>query len=264
MNRFWLSDETYNSTEVFTTGATLFIEGQGLHPSTLYDFYLSSGSGSARRILLARYRTDSYGYLAVTPLIPAVGLSHLGAIPSESSFVVRAEVSGRPGLEFEDLDFTVSSRHKARRVYACDQNARIHIGIEKGSEPVAAALHEFQEGPIRVFLVRRKLGWRIGDPIEPVVTRKGAVCSRLIYHDGAPERMVTLAESVDVPAGRYQLIARSVSPGTDAAESPFLVRNDVVSDRYAASLVILLPFNSRHAVGNWARAADNVSKLAEA
>ncbi len=263
MNRFWLSDETYNSTEVFAIGATLFIEGQRLHPSTLYDFRLSD-VGSAKRILLARYRTDSYGCLAAMPLIPAVGLSHLGAIQSESAFVIRAEVSGKTGLEYEDLDFTVSAGHKAPRVYACDRNARIHTGIDKGSDPVAAALHNFQEGPIRVYLVRQRQGWRTGDLIEPVVTRKGAVCSRLIHHDGSPARMVKLTESIDVPAGRYQFIARPVSPGSDAIERPFLLRSDVVSDRHAASLVIRLSFDSGYAAGSRGRADDHVSRLAEA
>lgn len=263
MNRFWLSDESHNSTAVFTTGATLFIEGQGLHPSTLYDFHLSD-AGSARRVLLARYGTDNYGCLAAMPLIPAVGLSRLGVIPSQSSFVIRAEVSGGTGLEFEDLNFAVSSRHAGRRVYACDRNAKVHTGMEKGSQPVATVLHNFPEGPTWVYLVRRKPGWRTGDPIEPVVTRKGAVCSRLIYHDGAPERMVKLADSRDIPAGGYQFVVRSISPGSDAAGSRFLLRDDVVSDRHAASLVILLPFSSGYAVSSRRRAADSVSKVAEA
>lgn len=263
MNRFWLSDETYNLTEAFTAGATLFIEGQGLHPSTLYDFHLSSEPGSTRRILLARYRADNYGCLAATPLIPAVGLSHLSATRSEGSFVIRVEVSGRAGLDFEELDFTVSPRYEGRRIFACDRNAKIHTGMEKGSEPVAAALHNFPEGPIRVYLVRRKQGWRTGYPIEPVVTRKGTVCSRLINHDGASERMVTLADSRDIPAGGYQFVVRAISPGSSAAESRFLLRDDVVSDRHAASLVILLPFSSGLAMASRRRVANEVSRVAE-
>jgi hypothetical protein len=34
MTRFWLSDESNGSTEIFTVVSTFFIEGRGLHPST--------------------------------------------------------------------------------------------------------------------------------------------------------------------------------------------------------------------------------------
>ena len=253
MSRFWLSDETNNLTDVFTVGATLSIEGRGLHPSTLYDFHFLSQSPNEPDTLLARYSTDRDGALAATPLIPYVGLSHQGATYSQpcahgtvsgQSFVIRAAISGVTDPECDKLTFTVTPQNRTRRIFACDGKGRLQTRILKGSGPVVASLHNFPAGCVRVYLVHRQSGWRVGDRIEPVSTRKGALCSRTMYHDGAAERMVTLVESNDLPAGSYQLIARVFPAGWHQAEST-LLRDDVVSDRQNASLVILLPFPER-------------------
>ena len=261
MNRFWLSDETNNSTEVFTVGSTLFIEGRGLHPSTLYDFHLMQETPNEAATLLARFSTDRHGVLAATPLIPYVGLfngsddqprSHADAHKAVGghSFVVRAGENGSRDPEFEDLKFTVTLRNKVRRVFPCDGRGRLQTGIEKGEGRVSAALHHFPAGCVRIYLVPRQFGWRPGDPIAPVITHKGAVCSRLFYHDGSAERIVVLGESEDIPAGSYQLIARAFPPGWHEAEDLVLLRDDIVSDRRFASLVIRLPFNKRFGYDN--------------
>jgi len=260
MNRFWLSDETNNSTEVFTVGSTLFIEGRGLHPSALYDFHLLPQAPNEAVTLLARYSTDRHGALAATPLIPYVGLfneletealSHTEAHKAVAghTFVIRAGSSERRDAESEDLKFTVTLRNKLRRIFPCDARGRLKTGIEKGRRPISVALHHFPAGCVRVYLVPRQFGWRVGDPIAPVAMRKG-VCSRLFYHAGSAERIITLADSHDIPAGSYQFIARAYPPGWHEAEEPILLRDDIVSDRRFASLVVRLPFNKRFGYEN--------------
>ncbi len=261
MNRFRLSDEKNISTEVFPIGSTIFIEGRGLHPSTLYDFHLSSQSADEADTLLARYSTDRHGTLAATALIPYVGVFKQGETHAQSdadahkamagrTFTIRAAVSQEKDRDFEDLKFTVMPRNRERWIFACDANGRLQTGIEQGNGPVSLALRNFPAGCVRVYLVPRQFGWRVGDPIEPVTTHKGAICSRLFHHDGSAEHIVKLAESHEIPAGSYQFIARAFPPGWYEAEETTLLADDVVSDRRFASLVIRLPFNKRFGYDN--------------
>ncbi|KAA6456410.1 hypothetical protein DYQ86_25040 [Acidobacteria bacterium AB60] len=251
MSRFWLSDETNNSTEFFTVGSTLFIEGRGLHPSTLYDFHLLDQAGEEPPTLLARYAADRSGVLAAIPLIPSVGAHVRGGgaklAPSTSRladrnrYLIHARPCGITDERGEDLPFTLTLRHKSRRVFACDAEGHPLTGIEKGEGPLMTALRNFPRGGVRVYLVPHQEGWQLGDPIQPVKMRNGRPCSWFFSHDGAARRVVRLAESREIPAGSYQLIARSLSPGWHDAES-FLLQDDIVSDRHSASLVVRLPF----------------------
>jgi hypothetical protein len=259
MIRFWLSDETNNSTEIFTIGSTLFIEGRGLHPSTLYDFHLSGETAREATTLLARYSTDRHGILAATPLIPCVGLFNQGETHTqadahrafaERTFIIRASAKEKIVRDFEELKYTVTPRERRRRIFACDARGRILTGIEQGRAPVTIALHNVGAGLVRVSAGPRQSGWRTGDPIDPVGTRKGAICSRLFHHDGSRELIVKLAESHDMPSGSYQFIARAFPPGWHEAGESTLLPDDVVSDRGFASLEIKLPFNDCSGYGN--------------
>lgn len=251
MNRFWLSDETYSATEVFTVRSTIFIEGRGLRPLTVYDFRLASRSSNDASTLLARYSTDCYGSLAATPLIPCVGALNEGGkdlrprVFVGNTFTIRAGVSGSRHPEIVDLNFVVALRSKRQRIFHCDADGRLLTGVEKGKGPVSIALHNFPAGSIRVFLVPRQFGWQMGDPIEPVLTRQSTPCEWHFDHDGVAKRIINLTESRDIPAGGYQFVARAIPPGGHDAGEPFLLRNDVISDRQSASLVLRLPFNRR-------------------
>jgi hypothetical protein len=251
MNRFWLSDETYSATEVFTVRSTIFIEGRGLRPLTAYDFRLVSRSSNDAATLLARYSTDCYGSLAATALIPCVGALNQGwrdiqpCVSIGNTFTIRAGISGSRDPEIVDLNFVVALRSKRPRIFHCDADGRLLTGVDKGKAPVSIALHNLPAGFVRVFLVPRQFGWQIGDPIEPVVTRESIPCKWLFHHDGIAKRVIDLTESRDIPAGGYQFVARAIPSGGHDAEEPFLLRNDVISDRQSASLVVRLPFNRR-------------------
>ena len=261
MIRFWLSDERNNSTKVFLIGSTIYIEGRGLHPSTLYDFHLLSESEEEATTLLARYSTDRHGVMAATPLIPYAGVFKQDEIYARSyadahretagrTFIIRAVVSEGSGHDFEDLKFAVMPRSSERWVFSCDATGHLQTGIDQGSGPVSIALRNFPEGSVRVYAVPRQFTWRVGDPIEPVATRKAAICSRTFHHDGAAERIVRLAESDEIPAGTYQFIARWFQHGRYEAGEAALLADDVVSDRRFASIVVRLPFKKRFGYDN--------------
>jgi hypothetical protein len=172
------------------------------------------------------------------------GIDANGAI-AERTFFIRAQVSRKNDCDVEDLKFTVTPRDRNRRIIPCGATGRPKPSIEAGKGPVSIALQNFKAGCVRVYLVPGRCGWRAGDPIDPVLTRKGAICSRLFYHNGSSELIVTLAESQDIPAGSYQFIARAFPPGWHEAEELTLLPDDVVSDRRFASLVVRHPLNQR-------------------
>ncbi len=261
MIRFWLSDENNISTKVFPIGSTLFIEGRGLHPSTLYDFHLSDESRDGAATLLARYSTDRHGVLPATALIPYVGVfkhdqtylqfdTDAHGETAGRTLTIRAKVSGEPRPDSEQLKFTVMPRNNDRWIFSCDANGQMQTGIEQGRGPISIALRNFPAGCVRVYLVPRQFGWRAGDPIDPIATRNGSICRRVFRHDGSAETIVNLADSDEIPAGSYQFIARSFPLGWYEAEEPRLLADDVVSDRRFASLVIRLPFNKRFGYDN--------------
>jgi hypothetical protein len=169
-----------------------------------------------------------------------IPIGKLSGAPSSS----RAEAREKTGSDFESLSFTVMPQNRERWIFSCDANGQPQTGIERGDGPLSLAFRNFPAGCVRVFLVPRRFRRRVGDLIDPVATRKGAIC-RVFHHDGSAERIVKLAESDEIPAGSYQFIARSLPVGWLEAEENMLLADDVISDHQFASLVIRLPFNKR-------------------
>jgi hypothetical protein len=256
MTRFWLSDENNIPTKVFTIGSTIFIQGRGLHPYSLYDFHLCGESKEGTTTLLARYSTDRHGALLPTALIPCAGVfKHDGVYPQSDAdarretagrtFIIRAESRGNTGHDLENLNFAVMPLKHSRWIFSCDASGQLQTSIEQRSGPISIALRNFPAGCVRVSLVPRQSRWRVGDPIVPVSTRGGSICRRVFHHDGSAERIVKFAQSDDIPAGSYQFVARSFQLGWNEAGETAMLADDVVSDRQFASLVIRLPFDKR-------------------
>src|SRR5882672_2865074 len=157
MTRFWLSDENNISTKVFAIGSTIFIQGRGLHPSSLYDFHLSTKSTEGATTLLARYSTDRHGAMSATPLIPYVGVfKHDRADPRSDAdahmktvgctFIIRAEGRVKTGEDFEKLNFAVMPRNSKRWIFSCDVNGHSQTGIDQGNGPISIGLRNFPAG----------------------------------------------------------------------------------------------------------------------
>jgi hypothetical protein len=126
-----------------------------------------------------------------------------------------------------ELRFSVDCADRAPRLFACDRQGRLQLGVEHGTGDIAISLHNFPAGCVRIFVARRQFGWRVGDPIE-------ATTVQTFDHDGA-DRTVALAHARDLPPGSYQFIARAYPPGWHASDEPVLLAGDVISDRTFAS-----------------------------
>jgi hypothetical protein len=259
-SRVWLTDDGGNPRELFPIGQTVFVAGRGLHAATTYEFSLLDETRRGKAGLLARYTTDRHGALTMATLLPYVGLVQQGHTSTRSYEEAHAALNGRALAirvtrrgerepDVEDLKLAIGPLDREPRLFACDPRGRLQTGIEHGVGDIAVALHNFPAGCIRIFLVSRQFGWRIGDPIEPVHTR-GAGAVWTLKHDGSAMRIVTIAHSSELEVGSYQFIARAFPAGWYAANEPTLLAGDIVSDRTFASLVIRLPFRTRFGYDN--------------
>jgi hypothetical protein len=239
--RIWLSDDSGTPREAFSIGQTVFVSGRGLRLAAPYEFKLLPQTGDGKPKLIARYTTDRHGELAMTALLPYVGLlqgegSRTRTYPEAQAslgprmLVIRVMEPPGSEPEFEDMRFAIMLADREPRLFSCDPLGRLQTGIEQGAGQVAVALRNFPAGCIRIFLVRRQFGWRIGDPIEPVGTR-GAAIIRTVDHDGSAMRILMIARSAELEQGSYQFIARAFPPGWYAADEHNLLAGDVVSDR---------------------------------
>jgi len=257
----WLGNELGEATESFQIGSTVFIAGRGLHPATLYDFHLLDPQAEGKKVLLASYTTDRHGVLPSTALIPYVGLAHGGDGNSRTyaeackalhgrTLQIHVESRHKDDRDFKELKCAVSSRNRESWIVSCDGKGRLQTGIEQAREPLFVALHNFPKGCVRVYLVPRQFGWRVGDPIEPAYAPSGEAHSWTFHHDGSEERLVELENTRNLQPGSYQFIARAFLPGWYEADEEHLLATDIVSDRRFASLVVRLPFHKRFGFGN--------------
>ena len=140
------------------------------------------------------------------------------------------------------LTFRILDRDKQSRLFVTDRNGHLVTGLEEGE--VGVTLRNFPVGCVRIFVVRRQFGWRPGDPIDPVRTRRGVPLVSTLRVENA-SRYVRLATADELGPGSYQFIARAFRPGWYEADELSLLRGDVVSDRRFSSLVIRHPFKLR-------------------
>ncbi|PYS88893.1 MAG: hypothetical protein DMF64_19095 [Acidobacteria bacterium] len=252
---FWLHDDGGARREAFSIGETVFVAGRGLRPTTLYEFALAGAGERKDDTLLARYTSDRHGALSAT-LWPYVGLLHHGDnAPTidktcesfrAQTFTLRASATGRGrARDAHSIKFAVTRRDDAPHLFSSDAQGRLQTGVPHGDGAVAVALRNFPAGCVRVLIVRRQFGWRVGDPLEPARMRNGARAVTTIRHDGAASRVVYLARSAELAPGSYQFIARAYRPGWYEADELTLLRDDVISDRRFASLVVRRLFDER-------------------
>jgi len=229
--QLWLSDGAGTRREVFSVGAAVFVSGQGLSECAPVEFGLADGD---RIAILARYLTDRHGRLSRALLIPRLDGSPRGA----RRIRVREGATDR-----EPLRFTLGP-DRAPRLHSSDRRGRLQSGVEDGDTPIGVTLHNFDAGCVRVFVVRRQFGWRVGDLIEPVNRRDGSPAVTTVVSQGE-RTFVPLGRSSDLGQGSYQFVARTFAPGWFEASEPRLLEGDVVSDHAFSSLVIRAPFR-RH------------------
>lgn len=258
--RIWLSDDEGTPRDFFAVGHTVFIAGRGLRPATPYELSILDPTQADTPAFQARYTTDRHGALPPTPLLPYVGLVCHGQSRTRTYEEAHAALAGRAltvkitqygekESEFADLKLAVASADRAPGLFACDPQGRLQAGIDHGAGTVALALRNFPAGCVRIFLVLRQFGWRIGDPIEPASDRSAAAV-RTLKHDGSAMRIVTIAPATQFEPGSYQFIARAYPAGWYAADEPTLLAGDVISDRRFASLVVRPPLGKRSAFSN--------------
>jgi dienelactone hydrolase len=232
-----LVDAADSPREAFLVGASVFATGRGAEPNAAYEFTLKLANSERR--FLARYTTDRHGVLFRSLLIPYCGLLEVG-LELDSPF----EVLVRRSDEEWSLPLLLEDREDAPFLFSSDREGRLQTGVEQDSE-LGVTLRNFPAGCVRLFMVTRQFGWRVGDPIAPARDRRNRALVATTRVSGERGVYLPLAHSSDVVPGSYQFIARPYRPGWFDADEPRLLRTDVISDLSFASLVVRVPFNRK-------------------
>lgn len=262
MSSVWLLDQNGVTREAFAVGEHLFVSARGLAPSTLFTFSLEPGEVSVKPLLLARYLSDRHGSIPMTVILPYIGLLNLiGERGPCTHAEAEKEVAGRKHTvrvasvdakaRFEhSLTFVVRGDDHEPHVFSSNSDGYLVTGLEAGSSEVGVTLRNFHAGCVRVFVVPRQFGWRIGDPIEPVLTKAGTHVVATVRVDGKTPHYLRLAHASELGAGSYQFIARAYQPGWYEADESTLLQGDVLSDVRFASLVVRLGFKQKFGYDN--------------
>jgi hypothetical protein len=222
----------------------VFAVGHGLPPYASCDFSLEDGSVTT---LLARYVADRHGALPASLLVAYIGLDGSSDVTAGRE----AQVSARTKEGHEEvLRLVVEEDRTTPRLFSSDREGRLQTGVEQHKGEIGVTLHHLPAGCVRVCLVRRQFGWRVGDQVEPVRAHDGEPVVATVDVSGEESVYVPLVESSMVQPGSYQFIARPFRPGWFDADEPSLLRGDVVSDRRFASLVVRNSFRERFGYDN--------------
>jgi dienelactone hydrolase len=262
MTRVSLLDQSGGTREAFSVGETVFISAAGLPPSTLFAFAIASAGSSAQPELIAQYTSDRHGSITSTVLLPYVGLitmndEHrpLTHAEAEKKMVGRrytvhvTSLGVKPRFE-HSLPFAIRGDDRRPSLFSSDPEGRLVTGAEVGKRDVGITLRNFPHGCVRVFVVKRQFGWRIGDPIEPVLKRDGTPLTVTTRIHENQANFVHVAHASDLGAGSYQFIARPYQPGWYNADELRLLDTDVLSDLRFASLVVRLGFKDKFGYDN--------------
>jgi hypothetical protein len=256
-----LLDQHGATRETFSVGETVFVSARGLTPNTLFSFSLERDRSKSKAEVLARYLSDRHGSLPMTVLVPYIGLFGFGGEPGASSYTeAERSASGNYTIrvasieakrEFEQtLTLTVRGGDHHPRVFSSDPDGRLVTGLEVGKSEVGVTLLNFPAGCVRVFVVARQFGWRVGDPIEPIRSRDGAPLVATVRIDRGGAQYVRIAEAQELGSGSFQFIARAFPPGWYEGDEQVLLQGDVLSDARFASLVVRLGFRQKFGYDN--------------
>lgn len=240
--QLWLRDGTGFRRESFSIGESIFVAGRGLLPSQIYEFSVRSERDRGPKVQLVRYTMDRHGsdaglllpYAGLSADEKASGVSIEGACKAfrSKSFYLSGRTIGREKHLLDELKFAIAAESSKPRLFSSDQGGRLQTNLEQGRDGIIAVnLRNFPKGCVRVFVVRRQFGWRVGDPIEPVITRKGALAIITITHDGSRHHIVNIVPVEILNAGSYKFIARAYRPGWYNADELTFLQSDIVSDQ---------------------------------
>src|SRR6266700_6413904 len=158
-----LVDDAGSARDAFAPGDSLFATGRGLQPCAAYEFTLESERGGS---LLARYCSDRHGWLPPSLLIAYCGMLDDELEPGRPAHVA---VQG-PGQRWL-LPLLLVDRDEPF-LFSSDREGRLQTGVVEGDE-LGVTLRNFPPGCVRVILVPRQFGWRVGDSVEPARDQRG-------------------------------------------------------------------------------------------
>ena len=202
--KFALVDDAGAPRDVFRVGESVFAVGHGLRPHASCEFSLANGNGET---LLARYVADRHGALAAALLVAYAGVEGTSDVATGREVGVTART--KEGHE-QVLRLVVEQDRATPRLFSSDRAGRLQTGIEQRTGEVGVTLHYFPAGCVRVYLVQRQFGWRVGDQVEPVRAHDGEPVVATVDVSGEESGPCAAGGKPDGSAGQLSVHRASV------------------------------------------------------
>lgn len=244
-----LLDAQGNNRTEFEAGEVLMINLQGLKPNQQHQVRVLDEKGN--EILSASLLSNRFGVIAPTVVWPDMGLGNpeKGGRFAFESFEDAHKVMSGLELSMEILEgkkiirkskFKVAEKLTVTRLYSATKSGTMQRGLLLGRDELRVAGINFPAGSLlNIYLVKRRLGWKTGDPIVPVQNPDGSEVVRKIHlKEGETDFNMLVWSQKQLQLGSYDMIARVVLPHEYRKDERTIRASDIISDRYITSLVI--------------------------
>jgi hypothetical protein len=244
-----LLDAQGNHRAEFEAGEVVMVNLQGLKPNQQHQVRVLDEKG--KKILSASLLSNRFGVIAPTVVWPDMGLGNpeKGGRFAFESFEEAHKVMSGLELSMEILEgkkiirkskFKVADKLTGIRLYSATKSGTMQRGLLLGRDELRIAGTNFPPGSLlNIYLVKRRLGWKAGDPIVPVQNPDGSEVVKTIHlKEEDTDFNILVWSQEQLQLGSYDMIARVVLPHEYRKDERTIRASDIISDRYITSVVI--------------------------
>jgi len=244
-----LLDAQGNHRAEFEAGEVVMVNLQGLKPNQQHQVRLLDEKG--KEILSVALLSNRFGVIAPTVVWPDMGIGNpeKGGRFAFESFEEAHKAMGGLELSIEILEgkkvirkskFKVADNLTMTRLYSAKKSGTMQRGLLLGRDELRVAGTNFPAGSIMdIYLVKRRLGWKTGDPIVPLQNPDGSEIIKTVQlRESETDFNILVWAKEQLQLGSYDMIARVVLPHEYRKDERTIRASDIISDRYITSLVI--------------------------
>jgi hypothetical protein len=230
-------------------GDSLVVSISALAPDRSYQLRLLDAQ--QREILTASFLANRFGVIAPTILWPDMGIG----VPGEGgryAFETHEEAGralGDQKLTLQVLDngkvrrsgeIRIRNDVNTRRLFPASPTGALRRGLLLGEDDLHIEGRNFPAGThVDLYLVPRRLNWRIGDPFTPAQKKDGGgIQTTLRLADSNTSFSTVLAKRSELLTGSYDIVARITQTGEYLREERRLRETDFISERLMTTLVV--------------------------
>jgi len=230
-------------------GDSLMVSVRNLKPNHSHRVRLLDDD--EHEILSASLVANRFGVIAPTVLWPDVGIgipekggryafeTHEQAFESLKGKTFTVEVLDGDAVNQRGR-IQIADNLKGPRLFPASERGALQRGLLLGQDELRIEGRNFPPGAlVDLYLVKRKVGWRTGDAIDPVREADGSEVVKTVQLDAETTNFATvLWDRERMFPGSYDIVARVTQAGEYQRGERVLRETDFVSERLITTLVI--------------------------